>query len=772
MSQNAGSVYVVLSGESASLERAMTAAEQKLLAMEQRCAKAGAAVAAVSNRVDELRDKQALLTKALADGANEAQRDEAKMEALRQELDATTASLTRMTTAQSKGGGGLKAFEERMGKASGALAAMSSALGSGESQTAKWGQAMVGIAGAFAAGGPVGAGIAAGAAAIEYLTSKMAASEKAAAELEAQFNGIVDAARAVRDATAAKTVGMDRDIVTANVVSTAGGDREAQIFEARQRLAFELEDSGRRVQKIQSALLAQQSSMVGLEGEKLVKAQALEQAMQAELSIGQQNTAELGKQFAKIPDLVDAHMKIAKAAEARARAEEAAARALDRQFLHLVKGTPPVNMRGVMSATSAAGVAGAVGSAGGNTEFIEAQLMNEPEGDPNRFTPAPPPAVSSVAPFISQARIAGLSLDALADAANNNTGAFADLEQQIKEDKKAAQKQWDATAEGAAGAAASGNLSGAGSMIGSAAGTVVGNVIAPGIGGAIGGGLGSALGGMLGGLLETLMESLGVLTPVFDALALIVGALAPVFEVVGVLLDAVSGVIVALVPTIAALAEPVAALLLVAVRLVQAFLPFLSILLLSVGGLIAFLEVITAGVQWLDTNFFRPLSSGVAWVYNGFVDFYNGIINFIRGLEIAGQRPFEDFGVLMDHMETKVDDTIGGFATGIDGIRDKLNPPEPPPPEPEPKGGSNSSSTNVPSWFRAPLAEYRAAGGTGGQGGSGGGSASNAGGIAINGPVTFVMPNADIAAAVRKGLVKMRGVAVGGPRRSNDDDSN
>ncbi len=61
----------------------------------------------------------------------------------------------------------LKGMQEGLGKSAGALAAMSAAMGQGESKLAKFGQAAVGLMGAFAVGGPFLAGLTAAGFAIE-----------------------------------------------------------------------------------------------------------------------------------------------------------------------------------------------------------------------------------------------------------------------------------------------------------------------------------------------------------------------------------------------------------------------------------------------------------------------------------------------------------------------------------------------------------------------------------------------------------------------------
>ena len=201
---------------------------------------------------------------------------------------------------------------------------------------------------------------------------------------------------------------------------------------------------------------------------------------------------------------------------------------------------------------------------------------------------------------------------------------------------------------------------------GVALGSTVGSVIDVATGGATGG-LGTVIGGIVGGVLgkalDALVEALGVLTPLFDAVAVIIKALSPILVVVKELFTVLGNTIVNLAPLILALAKPTAALLLVFVRLIQAILPFIDIIILAVTGIVMFADFLTWGIALLDEHFFRPLISGVAKVYNGFVAIVNTIIQWIR--DVTGN---QEFGVKAKKVSEDFDDIIGNFQSSVDEL--------------------------------------------------------------------------------------------------------
>lgn len=235
-------------------------------------------------------------------------------------------------------------FEGGLGKFAGGLSAITSAFGGAESQTAKYAQAVQGIAAGFSAGGPWGAGLAAGVAAIEVMTDKMKKAEERAQKLGQAFNAIVDPARKLRDAAIDRVRDEGRDLETTIFVAEASDERDAKIRERRKRLAFEMEDTGRRMQAIQKDTVELEQKALALKAQsseearkQLEETQNLVLAKKGELALTTQALNAQQQSFMTIEDVVDAQERAAKAAERRAKAEQEAAEALGRQADALIR---------------------------------------------------------------------------------------------------------------------------------------------------------------------------------------------------------------------------------------------------------------------------------------------------------------------------------------------------------------------------------------------------------------------------------------------------
>lgn len=758
-----GAISVVMTGDSVPLEQAITKTVGKLQTVEQRSTTAAAAVARISSRVDELRDKQALLTRVLDEAANATTRDEAKVSALRAELEQTTATLQRLTTAQTVS----VAVQEKVRTVQTAATASSRNMGGAVLEASRAfedmqygiGGVLNNIPGLLAQLG-LGAGVA-GVVSIlavglsvaaknwgdfgdSAATAVSAASERVDA-LVTKVADLRDEIRGLASGTSIELIVARRDALTAAVAAqTAGDEFKSKYGDVSPRIDVidSMADAGLHVDVQRWNSAKQEMETVS------VAATAIVADYKAALLAGREAVEAQNAVNALIQrQQLSAHLaedESAKKQPARAAEAEATEETKTQQYDAVASMFADIKAAGTKSTASWA-----------NPEISQDAALD---------------LVGLGAPVVEISDQFSGVLDATADEMASWGAVASELSSEFTDLRSPLERFGESLAAVDFADIATSTAQGGLSAGGVAAGAAIGGVVDAATGGATGG-LGAVIGGILGGILGRLLDELigvlGVLTPVFDALAIVVAALSPIFMVVSVLLDSVAGVIVALVPTLAALAEPIAALLLVAVRIVQALLPFVSILLLGVGVIVAFLEVITIGVQWLDTNFFRPAASAAASLYNGFVSVYNAFIDFIR--TIPG---FDEFGVKMSSMSTYVEDTIGGFATSLDDLKGVMGDTA------QETSKFGRSMTNVPSWYRVPLAEYRAAGGTGGGGGGGGasgGSWGNAGpwqGNTFNGPITFVMQSGDIAQAVRKGLMKMRGVPVGGARRSNDDESN
>lgn len=193
---------------------------------------------------------------------------------------------------------------------------------------------------------------------------------------------------------------------------------------------------------------------------------------------------------------------------------------------------------------------------------------------------------------------------------------------------------------GAAGIATTAIESGA-SGVGQAVGGVAGAAISTAVGGPAGTGVGSALGSMLGGLLgdslDKLIESLGILTPLFDAIGVIIGSLQPILVVLGGLFVSVGDAIVSLSPVIIILSRLIAAMFIPSIRVLQLLLLLVPIITLVANIILVWVDYLTVGIGWLDEYFFSPIIDGAMELVNAFIMAYNAIIDFIRMIPGMGE---------------------------------------------------------------------------------------------------------------------------------------
>ena len=233
-------------------------------------------------------------------------------------------------------------------------------------------------------------------------------------------------------------------------------------------------------------------------------------------------------------------------------------------------------------------------------------------------------------------------------------------------------------------------------------GATIGGVVDAASGGATGGlgtVIGSLIGGVLGNALDELVEALGVLTPLFDAVAVIMDAMSPILLALKDVFFGVGLVLVGFAPLIHALAQPIGELITTFAMGLLTLAPFLQLGLAIVGGIA---EIALSVV--LLTPLFSLLND--AWelgllrmyhVLNGFVDLYNHIIDLIRFLP-----GMEKFGSKLDHLEldrTIIDpdsESTDALEDNTDALRE-----------------FNRALTNVPSWYKVQGAEFDAIDGRG-----------------------------------------------------------
>jgi hypothetical protein len=216
-------------------------------------------------------------------------------------------------------------------------------------------------------------------------------------------------------------------------------------------------------------------------------------------------------------------------------------------------------------------------------------------------------------------------------------------------------------------ATVSGGAGAGGAKLASTVGGVVGSIFG---GAAIGEAIGGALGGVLGKALDGLIESLSVLTPLFDAVAVVMQAFQPQLIVLREMFIVLGNSIIAFAPLLLQLAKPWASVTLIVVRLLSAFLPFVDVLVVGLSALVSFVDLLTIGVRWLDEHFFIPLVNGARSVFNGFVDIVNTVVGWIRS--IPG---FEKFGVMMTHMESGTSSLIAAFDDAAGSLREEAGAP-------------------------------------------------------------------------------------------------
>lgn len=213
---------------------------------------------------------------------------------------------------------------------------------------------------------------------------------------------------------------------------------------------------------------------------------------------------------------------------------------------------------------------------------------------------------------------------------------------------------------GLAVTAIKGGASGVGQAAGGIAGMAIGTAVGGPAGAQVGSALGSALGGLLGDALDKLIESLGVLTPLFNAIGTIIGALQPILVVLGGLFVSIGDAIVSLAPIIIILSRLIGALLIPVVRVAQLLLLLVPIISLVASIILVWVDYLTVGIGWLDEYFFTPIIDGAMQFVNVIIMAYNFIIDLIRKIPGLGE-----FGTKADYL------TRDGSATA--GVDDMIN---------------------------------------------------------------------------------------------------
>lgn len=294
------------------------------------------------------------------------------------------------------------------------------------------------------------------------------------------------------------------------------------------------------------------------------------------------------------------------------------------------------------------------------------------------------PGVDAVAMPVDQIRNVDMAFEKLNDGAqeyvnnldalNINTPDLAEAQRQAKiATQKLAEAQLQAARDMASAIVTIGQAlmsGGGGQAIGNMAGSAIGGAVGTALGGPGGGVLGQAIGGLIGGTLGSLIDEvvnvLGILTPVFDALAIVIRALHPIFIVVGMFLKEFAQSIELLAPLLFALAEPVAGLLLIFVRL--------TTVAFAVGDTIMRMVTMMTGLfsaaaveilEWIDGNLFMPMARAVQSIEALVANANNAMLEQIR--QIPGM---DNFGMMMDVPDpSDITSPFADFATGVEQLR-------------------------------------------------------------------------------------------------------
>lgn len=286
-----------------------------------------------------------------------------------------------------------------------------------------------------------------------------------------------------------------------------------------------------------------------------------------------------------------------------------------------------------------------------------------------------------------------------------------------------------------------------GTQVGAVAGGVVGSFFG---GAAVGEAIGGVLGSIMGESLDELVDSLGVLTPLFDAVAVIIRALSPILMVVGVFFEVIGRTVENVAPLLHQLAKPLAALLLVVVRIVELVLPLIDLLAITLSFVTTQLDFFTIGLGAVDFVM-RALVNTWISVVLAFGGLHDLIIDKMR--ELTG---FKNFGTKLDldvrdyvarDIISEMDGEYGEYGDdqtqALDANTEALRE-------------FGRSLTNIPSGYRVPLAEYRAE------------TLDGNGGVTFTGAVTMILDKIDSPTILGE-VGRRRGypVAVGRGRSGN-----
>jgi hypothetical protein len=552
----------------------------------------------------------------------------------------TAAAKANEQAAQSLGrtihttGGAVKQAAGAMGQLSGSLAGVGGGAG-------KAAAAMGGLAQMIGSGGPVGIAVGAAVAAMAILNREMEEQEKRARELDEAWERVTRSATQGRDAAVAARTSAERSLAVLGSQGRAGSTAESdEVLRRRSALGWELHAIHVKIKEAEADTT---------------------EAGRARLALLRQTQKQKQEEFGLVEKIVAEEKRVADAARARADYEARARRELEaqRDLLRSIRVSQDV----AAMLPGGGQLAQSAFVAGGDDSFGQFQLQTQMQAGGLGFDygarDKPAAAFEDMGKALADAnkelRMLGVNLP------ETNKSVF-EARKGMRDFAAAAERARADMAASYVMAAATGTIGAqGGAEVGALAGGLIGSFFG---GAALGESLGGALGTILGSTLDALIESLQVLTPLFDAVGVIIKALAPILMVLEVLFVAVGHTIENLAPVIHALAEPIAALLLVVVRIVEALLPFADVIILAAAGLLFLLEAITASVEALDAAFLRPMVQLANIVYNAWVDVMNVLTQTIR--DITGNKKY---GVMLDKRSIETDDVMSRFADSMAEIR-------------------------------------------------------------------------------------------------------
>jgi hypothetical protein len=448
------------------------------------------------------------------------------------------------------------------------------------------------IIGALASGGPIDAGIAALGVGVTHLAKEwVTAKQVAEAALAAMVSGGAEVASTLaglRDQQAGLSSGQVKAQQEVDFQLARQGDAMARLAEFDGKRLERLRESIDANRDIYSDLARQLDAYDAINTEL--------SGINSDLSNAKSELDEIGERQKKIKD----------DAEAEARAREASAKALDREYATLLRKLDTEKNRASVDAELSSG--GRVDTEwNANVDDIIEQAARLADWEKEMNDRAAKKSATEQAALEEQRR----HLD--------------DLKKINEEEHQARREANAALAASLTSAIVSGN---GGQALGSMAGGVVGAAVAPLVGAdpLTGGAIGEVLGGLFGGLIDELEPLKETLATTMDAFGILASTLNPFFSGWVKEAQVLKDVFQTLVPLFDALIEPGTAWIDLLVQLAEAAIPI-------IGAWVGLLLILN---KWF------PLLKGITIIFEGIAaaldELDTAIADLINGLHIVGMQ--------------------------------------------------------------------------------------------------------------------------------------